>query len=199
MELNRQIAEKELEKAGRRNPGPWTEHSRYVALACKNIAARCSDLSADKAYCYGLLHDIGRYAGVSSEKHLIDGYRFCTERGWDKAAQICISHAFMIQDIRTSIGTFDVSEEDYRFMENFIKNAVYDDYDRLVQLCDALALPSGFCLLEKRFVDVAIRYGTPPATVDRWKKTLEIKNLFCRKINGSIYDLLPGVIENSFF
>ena len=95
-------------------------------------------------------------------------------------------------------GTFDVSDEDYRFMEHFIKNAVYDDYDRLVQLCDALALPTGFCLLEKRFVDVAIRYGTPPATVDRWKKILEIKEMFDSKTNGSIYQLLPGVIENSF-
>lgn len=95
-------------------------------------------------------------------------------------------------------GTFDVSDEDYRFMEHFIKNAVYDDYDRLVQLCDALALPTGFCLLEKRFVDVAIRYGTSPATVDRWKKILEIKEMFDSKTNGSIYQLLPGVIENSF-
>ena len=49
------------------------------------------------------------FAGVTSEKHLIDGYRFC--------------------------------------MEHFVKNAVYDDYDRVVQLCDSLALPSGFCLL----------------------------------------------------
>ena len=88
-----------------------------------------------------------------------------------------VEHAFMIQNINTSIGTFDVSDEDYMFMEHFIENAVYDDYDRLVQLCDALALPTGFCLLEKRFVDVAIRYGTPPVTVDRWKKTLEIKVL----------------------
>ena len=84
-------------------------------------------------------------------------------------------------------------------MDHFIRNAVYDDYDRLVQLCDALALPTGFCLLEKRFVDVAIRYGTVPATTERWKKILEIKALFERKINGSIYELLPGVIENSFF
>ena len=30
-----------------------------------------------------------------------------------------------------------------------VANAVYDDYDRLVQLCDALAMPSGFCLLER--------------------------------------------------
>ena len=198
MELNSAVAQAGLERAGELNPGPWVDHSRFVALACKNIASRCRGLSADKAYCFGLLHDIGRYAGVSSEKHLLDGYRFCIERGWPKAAQICISHAFMIQDIRTSIGTFDVSEEEYRFMAEFIQNAVYDDYDRLVQLCDALALPSGFCLLEKRFVDVAIRYGTPPATVERWKKIRELKDLFDEKIHGSIYDLLPGVVENSF-
>lgn len=198
MELNCKTAEKELEWAGRLNPGRWIEHSRFVALACKNIAAQCEDLSSDRAYCYGLLHDIGRYAGVTSEKHLIDGYRFCMERGWEKAAQICITHAFMIQDIKTSIGTFDMSEEDYRFMEGFIRGAAYDDYDRLVQLCDALALPTGFCLLEKRFVDVALRYGAPPFTVDRWRKTLEIKEMFERKIGGSIYKLLPGVIENSF-
>ena len=198
LELNCKTAELELERAETLNPGAWAAHSRFVALACKNIASYCNNLSSDKAYCFGLLHDIGRYAGISSEKHLIDGYRFCMERGWEKAAQICISHAFMIQDIKTSIGTFDMSEDDYQFMDNFIKNAIYDDYDRLVQLCDALALPTGFCLLEKRFVDVAIRYGTPPVTVERWKKILEIKDLFETRINRSIYELLPGVRENSF-
>lgn len=198
MKLSRSKAETALQEAEKSNPGPWVEHSRYVAEACKNIAERCSHLSAEKAYIYGLLHDIGRYAGVSSEKHLIDGYRYCMERGWDKAAQICISHAFMIQDIHSSIGTFDVSEEDYQFMEKFIDNAVYDDYDRLVQLCDALALPTGFCILEKRFVDVTIRYGLHPYTVDRWKKILEIRSDFEGKIQCSVYELLPGVIENSF-
>lgn len=198
MELNRQNAQAALQMASETNPGPWTEHSRYVAQACENIAARCGHLSTEKAYLYGLLHDIGRYPGVSSEKHLIDGYRYCMERGWEKAAQICISHAFMIQDVSTSIGTFDVSEEDYQFMKGFVANAVYDDYDRLVQLCDSLALPTGFCLLEKRFVDVTLRYGVHPSTVDRWKKILEIKVLFEKQIDCSIYSLLPGVVENSF-
>ena len=64
-----------------------------------------------------ILHDVGRYAGVSSEKHLIEGYRYCIERGWEKAAQICISHAFMIQGINTSIGEFDISDDAYLFME----------------------------------------------------------------------------------
>lgn len=198
MVLNKQAAEFALEEAAKSNPGAWVDHSRYVAEACKNIALQCENLSAKQAYLFGLLHDIGRYAGVSSERHLIDGYRYCMERGWEKAAQICISHAFMIQDIDTSIGEFDVSDEDYLFMKEFVENAVYDDYDRLVQLCDALAIPTGFCLLEKRFVDVTIRYGVHPATIDRWKKILEIKELFEKQIGGSIYALLPGVVENSF-
>lgn len=198
MELNRQTAELALREASQSNPGAWADHSRYVAEACKNIALHCKHLSADQAYLLGLLHDIGCYAGVSSEKHLIDGYRYCMERGWEKAAQICISHAFIIQDINTSIGKFDVSEDDYLFMKEFVANAVYDDYDRLVQLCDALAMPTGFCLLEKRFVDVTIRYGIHPATIDRWKKILEIKQLFESEMGCSIYTLLPGVVENSF-
>ncbi len=198
MELNKQTAELALEKASESNPGAWVDHSRYVAEACKNIAWHCKHLSAGQAYIFGLLHDIGRYAGVSSERHLIDGYRYCMERGWEKMAQICISHAFMIQDINTSIGKFDMNDEDYLFMKEFVENAVYDDYDRLVQLCDSLALPTGFCLLEKRFVDVTLRYGIHPATIGRWKKVLEIKEIFEKEIGRSVYSLLPGVVENSF-
>lgn len=82
--LNSTTAESALTWAGQQNPGNWTEHSRFVALACKNIAAQCNDMSADQAYCFGLLHDIGRYAGASSERHLIDGYRFCMEPGMGK-------------------------------------------------------------------------------------------------------------------
>ena len=197
MEPDRKTAEQALKEAYQSNPGVWVDHSRYVAQACENIASRCADLDSEKAYILGLLHDIGRYPGVTSERHLIDGYRYCMERGWEKAAQICISHAFMIQDIHTSIGKFDVSEEDYLFMEQFVKNAVYDDYDRLVQLCDSLALSTGFCILEKRFVDVTIRYGVHPATIDRWKKILEIKEYFQEKMGCSIYAVLPGAVENS--
>lgn len=198
MILNREIAEQALEDASKLNPGPWVKHSRYVAMACQNIASRCPHLDKDRSYIYGLLHDIGRYAGVSSERHLMDGYRYCMERGWEKAAQICISHAFMIKDISTSIGVFDMPSEDKEYMANFVQDCIYDDYDYLVQLCDALALPTGFCLLEKRFVDVAIRYGTHPATTKRWEAVLKIKVNFEKIMECSIYDVLPGVVENSF-
>lgn len=198
MLLTRFTAENALEHACDNNPGPWADHSHYVARACENIAKRCPHLDGDDAYIYGILHDIGRNEGVTSEKHLLDGYRYCKARGWDKAAQICVSHAFMIQDIATSIGIFDMPNEDKAFLAEFVREAEYDDYDRLVQLCDALALPTGFCLLEKRFVDVALRYGATPVLVRRWKAVLEIKAHFEQILGCSIYDLLPGVVENTF-
>lgn len=197
MKPDRTTAEETLAWAAAQNPGPWEAHSRYVAAACQAIAGGCEDMDGERAYVLGLLHDIGRYAGVTSERHLIDGYRYCIGQGWEKAAQVCISHAFMLQNIETSIGTFDVTDEDYNFMKDFVAYAKYDDYDRLVQLCDALALPSGFCLLEKRFVDVTLRYGFHPATLDRWRRTLDLKTYFEGKLGHSIYDLLPGVAENS--
>jgi hypothetical protein len=61
-----------------------------------------------------------------------------------------------------------------------------------------LALPSGFCLLEKRLVDVALRYGTSEYTTAKWRLLFENRVNFEQQIGESIYDLLPGVRENTF-
>ncbi|MBF0580520.1 hypothetical protein IM774_12260 [Erysipelotrichaceae bacterium RD49] len=97
-------------------------------------------------------------------------------------APLYLLHAFMLQDIETSIGVFDVSDTDYAFMKESVSNTQSDDYDCLVQLCDSFAS----------------RYGTSTAMVERWKKVSEIKSMFEAKIGCSIYDLLLGVVENSF-
>lgn len=99
----------------------------------------------------------------------------------------------MIKDINSAIGAFDMSDEDYNFIKEFLENVQYDDYDLLIQLCDSLALPDGFCLLEKRFIDVALRYGTFPQSALRWKKVFEIKKYFEDTISTSIYNLLPNI------
>jgi HD superfamily phosphodiesterase len=195
---DRATAERELEIAGTMNPGPWIAHSEYAARACAHIAEKVPGMDAEKAYILGLLHDIGRRAGVMQERHMLEGYRYCAERGWHEQARICVSHSFMIQDISSSIGQWDMSDEDRQFMADYVKNARYDDYDRLVQLCDSLAMFSGFCLLEKRFVDVCLRYGAHPNLVPRWRATFAIKDDFERRIGCPVYDLLPGVRENTF-
>lgn len=190
--LTRSRAERELEIAGTLNPGRWVAHSRFCALACEKIAEKIPHLDAETAGILGLMHDIGRREGVFQEKHLLDGFRYCSRFGWTQAAKICITHAFMIPDVAAGVGKLDVPAEDVAFLKKFLETVEYDDYDRLVQLCDGLALPTGFCFLETRIVDVALRYGVPACSLRRWKKLFEIKADFEKIIGAPIYELLPG-------
>jgi len=195
---SRALAEDLLHQAELLNPGRWVDHSVMVGQAAGIIAAHLPELDPQAAAILGLLHDIGRRAGVTDIRHCIDGYTYLHELGFEDAARICITHIFTIQDIKSANGIWDCSENEIRFIQHYLAGLQYDDYDRLIQLCDALALPTGFCLIEKRLVDVAIRRGMNSTTVDKWKATFQVKSDFEARIGKSIYSLLPGVIENTF-
>ncbi len=180
------------------NPGQWVEHSCYVARAAEAISQHHPTLDPETAFVVGYLHDIGRRAGVADMRHTIDGYSFLKEKGLDDAARICMTHSFPIKDIRSVAGKWDCTRQELRFIEDYVAQVEFDDYDRLIQLCDALALPTGFCLIEKRLMDVALRYGTNKYSVPRWKAYLNLQKEFEKAIGQSIYKVLPGVIENTF-
>lgn len=187
-----------LEEAGKLNPGPWIDHSIFAGKAAKLIAENCPGLDSDIALALGMLHDIGRRYGVTDMRHIIDGYNFCMDRGYNFLAKICLTHSFNYKDIKAAFGKWDCSQEEYNFVKEYLKTIEYDDYDRLIQLCDVLALPTGFCLIEKRMVDVAMRHGVHEGILPKWKATFETQKYFENKIGKSIYSLLPGVIENTF-
>lgn len=195
---SKEVAISELEIAGQMNPGLWTKHSYNVANAARIIAENCSDLDSEKAYICGLLHDIGRRNGVSAVKHIIDGYDYCMSKGWNEVARVCLTHSFPVKDIEKDIGKKDITQEQYKFIENYLQNIEYDDYDKLMIICDALGDANGFCILEKRFVDTTRRYGIYPFTIERWNKTYEYKEYFEKKIGKPIYELLPN-IKNSLY
>ena len=187
-----------LAEAEERNPGPWVQHSILVAQAAEAIASCHPDLSPSTACVLGYLHDIGRGAGLSDMRHVLDGYVFLHSRGFDDAARICLTHSFPVQDIRAVAGTWDCSHEEMGFLETELLGLEYNEYDRLIQLCDALALPSGFCLLEKRLIDVSLRRGVNEQTIPRWRGFLQLQQDFEIVIGRSIYSVLPGAIENTF-
>lgn len=191
----REEAEKELEIAAELSPGPWIEHSKNVGLAAQKIADGCPDLDSEKAYIFGILHDIGKRVGyVSIPVHVYEGYKFCMEKGWYEAAKICMTHSYPIKDKDFT----DKAENEEKFIKDYLSSCVYDNYDKLIILCDSLAVADGFCLLEKRFIDVARRYGVWDTSVPRWNATFEIKEYFENIIGCSIYNKLPNVKETTF-
>lgn len=186
-----------LKEAEVLNPGPWVTHSENTAEAAKIIAENAG-LDGEKAYILGLLHDIGRRVGVTSMRHSIDGYNFCSGLGFNTCGRISLTHSLPTKNMKEVFGKWDCDEKEYEFIEKFIETVEYDDYDRLIQLCDALALPEGFVLMEKRMLDVALRHGVHEYTISKWKKTFEIKAYFENLMGKSIYSILPGVVENTF-
>jgi hypothetical protein len=85
-----------------------------------------------------------------------------------------------------------------QFVQHYLDGTEYTAYDQLVQLCDALALPSGPCLIEKRLVDVALRHGFNALTCSKWQATFSLEQQLCTALGASIYTVLPGVVQNTF-
>jgi hypothetical protein len=195
---SREQAELFLREGQAMNPGPWGRHSLFVAQAAEAIAEHHPSLDPETAFVLGCLHDIGRQVGFTDMRHTLDGYSLLEEKGFADAARICITHVFPIKDVRTVAGKWDCSKQELDFLQGYLANIEFDDYDRLIQLCDAIALPSGFCLMEKRLLDVALRHGVNEYSVPRWKAYMSIQQDFENAIGGSIYRVLPGVIENTF-
>jgi len=196
--LSPKEAERELSIGAQLNPGPWINHSMSVGLNAKLIADKIDILDSNQAYVMGLLHDIGRREGIKSIMHTIDGYDYMMSLDQKEIAKICLTHSYPVKDVNIFLGKFDCTEEQKVFLSRFIKNAVYDDYDRLIQLCDAISLPNGACIMEKRLIDVALRHGLPDFTIDKWKAFLELKKYFDKLCGCNVYTLLPNVTENSY-
>lgn len=211
MELDRSVptleeANQLMRDAETLNPGPWVQHSLLVGQAAQSIAQKLVEkdnplypqLSPETAYIFGCLHDIGRRAGISDLRHTLDGYLYLRGLGFSAAAQVCLTHSFPVQDIRAGSGHWDCSAQELAFVKAALSATTYTIHDRLIQLCDALALPTGFCLIEKRLIDVALRHGVNDFSVRKWQAFLDIQKEFEQTIQGSIYSLLPDVETHTF-
>lgn len=184
-------AEEELRLAGELNPGPWVSHSINVGVAARQIAARIEGMDAEKACVLGLLHDIGRRVGiVNIPRHVLAGYEYACQQQWDEVARICMTHSYILMEKDIDEATASPEEQ---IIRPYLAARTPDRYDLLIQLCDSIATDYGFVILEKRFVDVARRYGVWPTTVERWNRTFAIKDEFEALMGCSIYDVLPDI------
>ena len=168
--------------------GRWADHCRTAAACAEKIAARCPGLDPDKAYVLGLLHDIGRRWGDGHLRHVYYGWKYMAEQGYDQVAKICLTHSFQIQGIDAYVGKRDIPPEALAELTAALEAAVYDDYDRLIQLCDSIAGTDGPVDMAARMEDVRRRYGDYPQ--DKWDKNFELKGYFEHWAGADLYDIV---------
>ena len=180
-----EAAEEILKESEQCNTGQWGNHSRVAAHFAEAIAFACGDMDADKAYIVGLLHDIGRKFGGRHMGHVSDGYSYMMSLGYDEVARICLTHSFNNKTTDEYIGNFDTTDEELKMVQDALEAIVLDEYDRLIQLCDALAGAEGVLNIEDRMLDVKRRYGSFPQA--KWDSNLELKRYFEEKTGKDIY------------
>ena len=180
-------AEQLLKEAESCNPGPWGNHSR-VAACCAGKIAAAAGMDAEKAYVLGLLHDIGRKFGIKHLAHVYDGYCYMQSLGYEDAARICLTHSFCCPKLDVYIGNFDIPQAQQVELQGLLDRLVFDDYDRLIQLCDCLAGSEGVVDMEARMLDVKKRYGF--YRQDKWDTNLWLKAYFEEKTGKNIYELV---------
>ncbi len=179
-------AEELIKIAKDRNPGPWVEHS-YTAAHCAEKIANACKMNSEKAYVLGLLHDIGRHFSIPGFGHIYYGYKYMLDLGYDEVARICMSHSFTTQSEKDYVGALDISDKEYEELKIILAEMVFDDYDRLIQLCDSL---SGSVVMDMidRMNDVERRYGS--YSKEKRAKNIGLKTYFEEQAGENIYKLV---------
>lgn len=177
------------------NPGPWVPHSRNVARAARFIAQRHPTLDPVRVHTLGLLHDLGRRTGPNKDRHILDGYEYLLGLGYDEAARVALTHSFPGAVLDTIQCHRDGTPAERARVEAAFAQVTLNEEDWLIQLCDVLALPDGFCTVQERQVDIGLRYGVGERTSEKWRAQLGLKRHFDAACGVNIYRLLPGLTE----
>ncbi len=167
-------------------------HSHGVAQAAENIAAQIPAMDSEKAYVLGLLHDYGKkYDEQETGKfHARTGYEELKAMGYYEAAKICLTHSFPDKNFCDK-DYASYSKEWLSWAHGELSKITYDDYDRLIQLCDMFFEGMHMVDFETRFSGIMKRYNLEYEDIKNLKEGAERnKRYFESKINCDIYQLL---------
>ena len=121
------------------------------------------------------------------------------KEGYETLAEICLPHSFPYQNIKEHFGEYDCTAAELYVITSFLAETTFNDYDRLIQLCDALGMSQGICLIEKRLVDAVRRYGFNESTLKKWDSIFQLKYYFDKLSSSNIYDLFFDEIRSVTF
>lgn len=178
----------------------WIKHCLCVGDTAAVIAGELG-MDVDKVRAMGYVHDIGKRYGYSAKiHHSVTGYEYLKRQDIDEEyASVCLTHSFLDNTVVCEgVGVLNENMEKFDFLCDYVISHDYDDYDRLINLCD-LMCTSKMVGIEKRIVNLLLRYGVFPNTVNNLRATLKLKNYFDDKLGYNLYKLFPeDVLYNDF-
>ena len=132
-----------------------------------------------KLICDGLLFNPGPWG-----KHCLTAAH-CAEKIASACGEMDVEKAYILGLLHDIGRKFDVTDEELIIIKTELAKTIYDEYDRLIQLCDCLAGAEGVLDIENRMNDVKKRYGFYPQ--DKWNSNMNLKQYFEGKMNKDIY------------
>ena len=109
----------------------------------------------------------------------------CAEKIASACGDMDVEKAYILGLLHDIGRKFDVTDEELIIIKTELAKTIYDEYDRLIQLCDCLAGAEGVLDIENRMNDVKKRYGFYPQ--DKWNSNMNLKQYFEGKLNKDIY------------
>ena len=109
----------------------------------------------------------------------------CAEKIASACGDMDVEKAYILGLLHDIGRKFDVTDEELTIIKTELAKTIYDEYDRLIQLCDCLAGAEGVLDIENRMNDVKKRYGFYPQ--DKWNSNMNLKQYFEGKMNKDIY------------
>ena len=108
----------------------------------------------------------------------------CAEKIASACGDMDVEKAYILGLLHDIGRKFDVTDEELIIIKTELAKTIYDEYDRLIQLCDCLAGAEGVLDIENRMNDVKKRYGFYPQ--DKWNSNMNLKQYFEGKMNKDI-------------
>ena len=109
----------------------------------------------------------------------------CAEKIASACGDMDVEKAYILGLLHDIGRKFDVTDEELIIIKTELAKTIYDEYERLNQLCDCLAGAEGVLDIENRMNDVKKRYGFYPQ--DKWNSNMNLKQYFEGKMNKDIY------------
>ena len=166
-------------------------HTIGVASAAEKIAQQIPSMDKEKAFVLGLLHDYGKRINERIEGyfHGREGYEQMMKMGYPDVAKVCLTHTFSEKDF--SDKNYSYPQEWKDWARQMLKNITYDDYDRLICLCDKFFEGLSIVSISGRVKGIVNRYHlSKTAEESLFKQSMELKKYFDKKTGQDIYQIL---------